>query len=89
MFLPCLSTGSQQPIFRWEKDGRNVILPHGSENGELLIQSANETTDSGKYDCIAENYLGSVTHQFFVAVEGICSYRYIQSKITFSFCSSS
>ncbi|XP_065836532.1 uncharacterized protein [Oscarella lobularis] len=67
--LACLSTGSPQPIVRWEKDGRNVILPHGSENGELLIQSANETTDSGMYDCIAENYLGSVTHQFFVAVE--------------------
>ncbi|XP_065836574.1 uncharacterized protein [Oscarella lobularis] len=66
--LACLSTGSPRPIVRWEKDGRDVTLLNGSENMELLIQNANETTDSGMYDCIAENYLGSVRHQFFVAV---------------------
>ena len=89
MSLACLSTGSPRPIVRWEKDGRDVTLLNGSENMELLIQNANETTDSGMYDCIAENYLGSVRHQFFVAVHGIFSYKYSQSKITFSFCSSS
>ncbi|XP_065836587.1 hemicentin-1-like isoform X2 [Oscarella lobularis] len=64
----CFSSGFPQPTVRWEKDGENVTLPEGSENGELRIQNANEATDSGLYDCIAENYLGSVRHQFFVAV---------------------
>ncbi|XP_065836595.1 uncharacterized protein [Oscarella lobularis] len=66
--LVCLSVGSPQPIVRWEKDGRNVTLPQGSKNGELRIQSANESTDSGMYDCISENYLGTVRHQFLVEV---------------------
>ena len=71
MSLFCLSSGFPQPIVRWEKDGENVTLSEGSENGELRIESADEATDSGLYDCIAENYLGSVRHQFFVAVNGI------------------
>ena len=81
----CFSSGFPQPTVRWEKDGENVTLPEGSENGELRIQNANEATDSGLYDCIAENYLGSVRHQFFVAVHGIfCILEGIWSKVTFS-----
>ncbi|XP_076850382.1 contactin-5 isoform X2 [Brachyhypopomus gauderio] len=57
----CRATGKPRPTYRWLRNGE-PLTPQtrvGVLNGELLIRKV-QPTDSGMYQCIAENKYGSV-----------------------------
>ena len=61
--LPCKPNAEPYPTFRWFKDG--VPIGHGQNDsytldadGSLLINNVKDG-NSGRYTCMAENYLGT------------------------------
>ncbi|XP_046563536.1 contactin-like [Haliotis rubra] len=66
--LICNPEAAPFPSYRWAKDGIGLNLPDGSttarvrklKNGNLFISPA-QLSDSGHYDCTAENVYGSAT----------------------------
>ncbi|XP_013171679.1 PREDICTED: hemicentin-1 [Papilio xuthus] len=71
MNLPCLATGSPQPMITWAKDG--VEISSGTEwyninkDGTLVINNVTETSQ-GRYVCTARNSKGTDTDYFEVVV---------------------
>uniref|UniRef100_G3UHY1 Ig-like domain-containing protein n=1 Tax=Loxodonta africana TaxID=9785 RepID=G3UHY1_LOXAF len=60
--LDCVVHGDPVPSVRWIKDGlplRGSHLRHQLQNGSLIIRRT-EMDDAGRYQCLAENEMGSV-----------------------------
>ncbi|XP_049752935.1 hemicentin-2 isoform X2 [Elephas maximus indicus] len=60
--LDCVVHGDPVPSIRWIKDGlplRGSRLRHQLQNGSLIIRRT-EMDDAGRYQCLAENEMGSV-----------------------------
>ncbi|KAG9348394.1 hypothetical protein JZ751_002129 [Albula glossodonta] len=57
----CKATGKPRPTYRWLRNGIPLLPQSRVEmvNGELLIRDVQQT-DSGMYQCIAENKYGSI-----------------------------
>ncbi|KFQ07056.1 Hemicentin-2, partial [Leptosomus discolor] len=59
--LDCDARGHPAPLIRWSKDGVLVVAGgrlHQLPNGSLAIRSV-ESTDTGRYRCVAENDAGT------------------------------
>uniref|UniRef100_A0A4W6FUM8 Cell adhesion molecule L1-like b n=1 Tax=Lates calcarifer TaxID=8187 RepID=A0A4W6FUM8_LATCA len=68
--LECIAEGFPTPKVEWVKMGHHLPDKAKPEShGKLLIVSAVEQEDSGKYMCKAKNTLGEVVHYFTVTVE--------------------
>ncbi|XP_059098877.1 tyrosine-protein phosphatase Lar-like isoform X3 [Tigriopus californicus] len=78
--LVCQATGNPQPNIYWVKDGmrlnpnpRYIITEQGKLRGSLQIKDSQET-DQGKYECVAENAVGteySYSAQLYVRVRRV------------------
>ncbi|CAB3232089.1 unnamed protein product [Arctia plantaginis] len=69
--LQCDVTGSPAPTVWWERSQNGVIVPldhrhHTDNNNEHRFKALD--TDSGKYHCVAENFLGKVNKTIVVKV---------------------
>uniref|UniRef100_A0A8C4IM08 Neural cell adhesion molecule L1-like protein n=2 Tax=Dicentrarchus labrax TaxID=13489 RepID=A0A8C4IM08_DICLA len=68
--LECIPHGYPTPTIKWMKLGDKMPSRTKYDNyGKLLIISAVEEKDGGKYMCIAENSAGKADHYFDVIVE--------------------
>ncbi|XP_073757876.1 contactin-3 isoform X3 [Callorhinus ursinus] len=61
LFWECRASGKPKPSYRWLKNGEALVLEERIqiENGALTISNLN-VTDSGMFQCIAENKHGLV-----------------------------
>ena len=73
--VSCEALGVPRPTIRWFKDGQEIrdsVLPTrmgdrtGKSSLELRVMG---TADNGIYTCLAENRLGSVTHNYTLTVK--------------------
>ena len=62
--LACLANGSPKPMISWNKDG--VVLTEGTdkryhmtENGSLFLIKDVHLSDSGRYECLLSNAVGT------------------------------
>lgn len=85
--LQCQAKGEPEPTVEWLRAGQPLrasrrlrTLPDGS----LWLQQV-EAGDTGTYECVAHNLLGSATAQAFLAVRGTgspCSHLHGQRRIS-------
>ncbi|XP_073439014.1 hemicentin-1 [Dendrobates tinctorius] len=71
--LVCDAKGIPEPVIYWLKDGKRINSDHRlriikSLNGEVLTITSAQTTDMGKYTCIATNAVGEDDRIFTVNV---------------------
>uniref|UniRef100_A0ABI7W0M1 Contactin 3 n=1 Tax=Felis catus TaxID=9685 RepID=A0ABI7W0M1_FELCA len=61
LFWECRASGKPKPSYRWLKNGESLVLEERIqiENGALTISNLN-VTDSGMFQCIAENKHGLI-----------------------------
>ncbi|XP_054935753.1 contactin-3 isoform X4 [Physeter macrocephalus] len=61
LYWECRASGKPKPSYRWLKNGEALVLEERTqiENGALTISNLN-VTDSGMFQCIAENKHGLV-----------------------------
>uniref|UniRef100_A0A3Q2Y743 Contactin 3b n=1 Tax=Hippocampus comes TaxID=109280 RepID=A0A3Q2Y743_HIPCM len=59
LFWECKATGKPKPSYSWLKNGEHVIGRIQIENGALSIPTLN-LSDSGMYQCVAENKHGVI-----------------------------
>ncbi|XP_038601048.1 LOW QUALITY PROTEIN: hemicentin-2 [Tachyglossus aculeatus] len=69
--FPCEARGSPPPIVSWLKDGDPLVLQNNqvtSGPGTSLHLEEVQATDSGTYDCRAENEAGEASKRFWLSV---------------------
>lgn len=62
--LECVANGSPKPQVSWSKDGVQLTEAmekryHLTENGSLLVIKDVQVEDSGKYECLLSNAVGT------------------------------
>ncbi|XP_062920094.1 hemicentin-1 isoform X2 [Mobula hypostoma] len=70
--LECNAAGSPPPNIMWMKDGQPIKSAAGVQitaNGQKLIISQAQITDTGRYQCVATNEAGSQQREFNVVVQ--------------------
>lgn len=86
--LHCQATGEPAPAVEWTRAEKPLQENHRVQilaNSTLLI-GAVEETDTGLYECVARNLMGSSVVQAFLTVRGTCP-RGLDSPQRFTFCS--
>lgn len=76
VFLMCDTEGIPKPEVTWERDGVEIPVSgprYTMHNSGSLHFSPVEVEDSGAYRCTATNKAGSVSRDFTLSVQGICS----------------
>jgi Immunoglobulin I-set domain len=71
--LMCDAIGIPKPTVTWKKDGAVIPMASGKyalqRTGSLQISSVT-TTDSGLYECVAENDAGTASREVTLIVQG-------------------
>ncbi|XP_055589407.1 protein sax-3 [Uranotaenia lowii] len=70
--LPCKAVGNPVPIISWYLDGNPVMNSdriNTTENGTLVIQNLDKSTDQGLYTCVASSRSGKATWSAFLKLE--------------------
>ncbi|XP_072429742.1 hemicentin-1 isoform X3 [Chiloscyllium punctatum] len=70
--LKCDATGTPPPNIMWLKDGQPIKTMAGVQilaNGQKLIISQTQVSDTGRYQCVATNEAGSQQREFSVIVQ--------------------
>ncbi|XP_043555476.1 hemicentin-1 [Chiloscyllium plagiosum] len=70
--LKCDATGNPPPNIMWLKDGQPIKTMAGVQilaNGQKLIISQTQVSDTGRYQCVATNEAGSQRREFNVIVQ--------------------
>lgn len=70
--MPCISTGTPQPLISWFKDGISIIQDERIDidrNGQLTIDDLQKSLDSGVYTCVASSQTGKSTWSGFLKLE--------------------
>ncbi|GCC29770.1 hypothetical protein chiPu_0008212 [Chiloscyllium punctatum] len=70
--LKCDATGTPPPNIMWLKDGQPIKTMAGVQilaNGQKLIISQTQVSDTGRYQCVATNEAGSQQREFNVIVQ--------------------
>uniref|UniRef100_A0A8B9BNN6 Hemicentin 1 n=1 Tax=Anser brachyrhynchus TaxID=132585 RepID=A0A8B9BNN6_9AVES len=71
--LDCSATGTPSPTILWLKDGQPVEEGAGHKillNGQKLLISRAQVSDTGRYKCVAANTAGEHEKEFDVTVHG-------------------
>ena len=67
VILNCTVSASPDPVYSWSFPDSCSSCPNTS-NDSVLIFTAKDITDSGKYTCVAENQYGDISMTFDVSV---------------------
>uniref|UniRef100_A0A663M826 Hemicentin 1 n=1 Tax=Athene cunicularia TaxID=194338 RepID=A0A663M826_ATHCN len=71
--LDCSATGTPSPTIMWLKDGQPIEEGPGHKillNGQKLLISRAQVSDTGRYKCVAANKAGEHEREFDVTVHG-------------------
>ena len=68
LVLRCSAEANPPPQYSWKKNGAQL------QSNPRIIFSSLEYSDSGTYECMVKNSLGSVSKKFVVIVDGMLRY---------------
>ncbi|KAM6170210.1 hemicentin-2 [Rhynchocyon petersi] len=82
--LDCVVHGDPVPNIRWLKDGlpvRGSLLRYQLQNGSLLIRRT-EMDDAGRYQCLAENEMGTVEKVVVLVLQSVPVFQVKPQDVT-------
>ena len=67
LILNCTASASPDPVYSWSFPDSCLSCPNTSSDS-VLIFTVEDITDSGEYNCVAENEYGNISITFNVSV---------------------